>query len=230
MNILAFDTTLQACSAALAVDGRVVARRFEAMERGHAERLPCLVRDVLKEAALPAKALDRLAVTVGPGSFAGVRVGLAFARGMALRTEGPALPIATTSSLEALALGTTSGSLTAGVIDARRGEIFVQAFRGGMALNEPRALSVDDAASTLAGLAGGEAITLIGTGATLVGEVWPKTAPPPVAESEALPDAARFILRAAELNPDPSPQPLYLRAPDAKPQKPSSFAGLGALT
>jgi len=100
VRILAFDTALGACSAAVWADGLVLARAFEPRSRGHAEALLPMIEAVLAEAGLRLDALDRLAVTVGPGSFAGTRVGLAAARGLALATG---LPLVGVTTLEAVA-------------------------------------------------------------------------------------------------------------------------------
>jgi tRNA threonylcarbamoyladenosine biosynthesis protein TsaB len=102
MIILALDCCLDACSAAITTNGRVLARRIEPMTRGQAERLAPLVAETMEEAALSFPALDRIAVTTGPGSFTGLRVGLAFARGLALALGKPCVGL---SSLEVLASG-----------------------------------------------------------------------------------------------------------------------------
>ena len=91
MRILAFDTATSACSAALWEDGRVGARRFETMTRGHAEALVPMIADVMDEAGTNFPRLDLIAVTVGPGAFTGLRIGLAAARGMALAAAVPCL-------------------------------------------------------------------------------------------------------------------------------------------
>jgi tRNA threonylcarbamoyladenosine biosynthesis protein TsaB len=99
--VLAFDTSAGACSAAvLGGDGTVLARRCEALERGHAERLLPMLRDVLAEAGVEIADLALLAVTIGPGTFTGIRIGLAAARGLALASG---LPLVGVTSLEAVA-------------------------------------------------------------------------------------------------------------------------------
>ena len=82
MRILAVDTALGACSCAIVEDSRVLAHRFVVMERGHAEALAPMVEEAMRESGIAFAALDRLAVTTGPGTFTGQRIGLAFMRGM----------------------------------------------------------------------------------------------------------------------------------------------------
>ena len=95
MKILAFDSATSACSAAIWRDGEIPARRFVAMERGQSEALIPMVVEVLKEAGLTYAEIDFIAVTVGPGSFTGVRIGLAAARGMALAGGLPVVGVTT---------------------------------------------------------------------------------------------------------------------------------------
>ncbi len=110
MRILALDTATSACSAALWHDGRVCARRLVRMERGQSEALMPMVLDVLAEAGCGFSQLDLLAVTVGPGAFTGLRIGLAAARGMALASGIPCLGVTT---LEAVAHGVPEGERAA---------------------------------------------------------------------------------------------------------------------
>ena len=102
MRLLALDTATAACSVALWRDGAVLARRFEAMLRGQSEALMPMVGAVLAEAGCGFKDLDAIAVTVGPGAFTGLRIGLAAARGMALAAE---LPLIGVTTLEAVVHG-----------------------------------------------------------------------------------------------------------------------------
>src|SRR5215469_18736749 len=104
MNILAVDTALGACSVAVLADDQVLAHRLEFMERGHAEALAPMVEQAMRDAGVGFPALDRLGVTVGPGTFTGQRVGLAFMRGMRLALGRPLIGI---TSLEAMAFQAT---------------------------------------------------------------------------------------------------------------------------
>ena len=105
MNILGIDTALGACSAALTADARVVAHAFEEMQRGHAEALAPMVDALMRNAGLSYAALNRIAVTTGPGTFTGQRVGLAFARAMALALKIPAVGVTTLDVMAEVAYG-----------------------------------------------------------------------------------------------------------------------------
>ena len=87
MLILAFDTAMAGCSAAVYDAGRdqVLAERFLVMAKGHADTIAPLVRDIMEEAGIAFSELGRIGVTIGPGTFTGVRTGLAMARGLACR-------------------------------------------------------------------------------------------------------------------------------------------------
>ena len=99
MNILAVDTALGACSAALLADGRILAGSHCEMQRGHAEALAPMVRSVMQDAGLDFLALDRIAVTTGPGTFTGQRVGLAFARALGLALRKPVIGVTTLDTM-----------------------------------------------------------------------------------------------------------------------------------
>ncbi len=101
MKVLAFDCSGASCSAAVLIDDRPAAQRFAPMERGHAETLLPMIETVLREAALTPAALDLLAVTVGPGSFTGLRIGLAAARGLALARKLPAIGVTSFDAVNA---------------------------------------------------------------------------------------------------------------------------------
>src|SRR6266705_7028939 len=101
MLVLAIDTALDACAAGvLDTDaGKLIARESQAMKRGHAEALMPLIARVMKESGLPFAALDRIAVTVGPGSFTGLRVGVAAARGIGLAAGKPVVGLTTLAAM-----------------------------------------------------------------------------------------------------------------------------------
>ena len=128
MIVLSLDTALAACSVAVTRDGDVLAALSEPMHRGHQERLAPMVEEAMRAAGLPFTAIDRIGVTVGPGSFTGLRVGLAFAKGLGLALDRPCVGIGT---LEALAASDPGPGLTVAVIDARRGQLYLQAFESG---------------------------------------------------------------------------------------------------
>lgn len=206
--ILALDTCLTACSVAILDGSAVLAARSEAMPRGHQERLAPLTRELMDEAGIGFGDLTRIGVTVGPGSFTGLRVGLAFAKGLSAALSIPAVGVGT---LEALAHG-IDGFVVA-VLDARRDQVYVQLFGDGVSLSAPDAIAADTAAARIAEIYAGGPATLIGSGAPMLAAALPSArvltpeGPDPVA-----------IARLASRGPAPthSPRPLYLRAPDAK--------------
>ncbi|HUK10874.1 MAG TPA: tRNA (adenosine(37)-N6)-threonylcarbamoyltransferase complex dimerization subunit type 1 TsaB [Stellaceae bacterium] len=129
MRILAFDSSGNACSAALWEEGRIAARAFETRTVGQAERLVPMIERVLEASGHGLETLDLLAVTVGPGAFTGVRIGIATAQGLALGTGLPCLGL---SSLEAVAHGVPDrllrGRRLVVALDSRREELFLQSF------------------------------------------------------------------------------------------------------
>ena len=207
MIVLGLDTCLSACSAAVLDGERLLAAEVEPMARGHQERLAPLVQRVMASAGLSFDRLDRVGVTVGPGSFTGLRVGLAFAKGL-----GGALgvPVVGVGALEALAWPQGEGLVFA-AIDAKRGQVYLQAFRDRTPLMAPDALAVETAAARLAEFHDGGPATLIGSGAALLSDALPGAH---VVTAEGCdPEAVARI--AAKRTPTP-PRPLYLRAPDAR--------------
>ncbi|MGH6906523.1 MAG: tRNA (adenosine(37)-N6)-threonylcarbamoyltransferase complex dimerization subunit type 1 TsaB [Aestuariivirga sp.] len=213
MKLLALDTTMAACSVAVHESGGVLAKAFVAMERGHAEAIAPMVRDVMAETQVAFSALDRIAVTVGPGTFTGVRIGLAMARGLGLALDIPVIGIDTLSAIAANAKAADMPLLVAS--DARRGEVYAALFdRAGKMLRQPAVMSLQ---ACLQILPEGP-VRMLGTAADFLTAAGPRI---DLARSVAcdLPDAANFGALALQL-PDTGamPVPLYLRAPDAKPQ------------
>jgi tRNA threonylcarbamoyladenosine biosynthesis protein TsaB len=203
MIVLGLDTCLSACSVAVVDGERILAARSEAMARGHQERLAPLTAEVMAQAGQAFDRIERVGVTVGPGSFTGLRVGLAFAKGLAAALGVPAVGVGV---LEALATSEPHG-LTFAVLDARRGQVYLQAFEDGQALMAPDVLPVEVAAARMAEISAGRPATLIGSGAGLLGD--------PDAASPVGADPA-VVARLAANRPALAPKPLYLRAPDAR--------------
>jgi tRNA threonylcarbamoyladenosine biosynthesis protein TsaB len=179
------------------------------MAKGHAEALAPMVEAVMAEAHLPFSALTRIAVTIGPGTFTGLRIALSFARGLGLALR---IPVIGFSSLEAMALRAAADNPKnlpiLAIIDARREEAYAQSFdAAGKALSGPAILPLSEITLSYG------PVRLIGSGAPLLARKGDEIAP------EAYPDASLLAL-AAETRPDPGhpPHPLYLRASDAKPQ------------
>lgn len=221
MIILAFDTCFSACSVALRLPGHGRANsfsRFSLMEKGHSERLVPMMSEVITEAQITIGDVDAFAVTTGPGSFTGVRTGIASARALALATGKP---VHGTSSLHVMALGmrpTSPEGAIAIAISTRDGLIYFQTFDGATASPkiEPCLISPQAAVEAMGGMA---AYTIGGTGAGLVATFASQQGLLlRLAAGRIDADAARLANIAHDLPVLNPPRPLYLREPDAKPQ------------
>lgn len=219
MRILAIDTALGACSACLMAAGAAGPEAVEsiAMERGHAEALLPLVDRVVATAEGGFSTLDRVAVTIGPGSYTGLRVGISAARAIGLAAGIPVVGVSTLSALLASLVAADTRRLMAAAIDARHGHVYFQAILpGGRSLVAPALVPVRDAVR----LVGAGPVTLTGSGAPLVAaEALNQGIEAFVADAPLAPDIA--LVARLGLVADPAqarPKPLYLRAPDAKPQ------------
>lgn len=202
MTILVIETATAACSVALMRDGVVLAHRHEVVGRGHAERLIPMI------AELPGQGRpDRILVDVGPGSFTGVRVGLAAARGLAI---GWGCPVQGYSSLALLAASAFHADPAleslAVVLEGGHGEVFMQSFASSP-LREEGPLASYIPAAAIEALAGRRAI---GSGVPRL-----RALEPDLDLRDALPDAADALRLPASFAALP-PRPLYGRAPDAK--------------
>src|SRR5688500_10065550 len=126
MLVLAIDTALAACSAAVLDTARgIVASASEPMVRGQAEVLMPMVARVMREAGVDFEALDRVAVTVGPGSFTGLRVGIAAARGIALAAGKPAVGLSTLAAFAAPHIAADHTAPVVAAIDARHAQVYL---------------------------------------------------------------------------------------------------------
>jgi tRNA threonylcarbamoyladenosine biosynthesis protein TsaB len=215
VSVLAFDSAGSGCSAAVLHQGRIQAQRSAAMERGQAEALVPMIETVLGEARLAIGALDLIAVTVGPGSFTGLRIALAAAHGLALAAGLPALGITSFAAVAAqLSPAARAGRTLVVALDSKRAELYLQAFgadalpHGEAALVAPAAIAAwlppgplivaGDGAARLAAALGDRRIAL---------------APGPGVADAA--DVARLAAAAWRPGFRPErPRPLYLRAPD----------------
>ncbi len=211
MIVLALDTALEACSVAVTRAGDPLSVRRESMARGHQERLAPLVAEAMVDAGLGFEALDRIAVTVGPGSFTGLRVGLAFAKAMSLALDIPCLGVGTLEGLAASSPGWAEEPLLLAVLDARREHVYLQAFTYGAPLTEPANLSIAEALALGARLGVQACTPGMGSGAALLG-LNVRAAE----ERTQIDPVALAGLAAARPAPGGRPKPLYLRAPDAQ--------------
>ncbi len=219
MRVLAIDTALEACSAAvLDLDrGGIVASETIPMVRGHAEALMPLIARVMDLAEAEFAGLDRISVTTGPGSFTGLRVGISAARGLALASGKPAIGLSTLSGFAAPHIAEDDTSNVVVAIDARHDHVYLQIFgTNGRTIVAPRIAPVREAVRA----AMTAPARLVGSGANLLAAVWPRNAEQPLLiEQRSAPDIAWIArLGAAAADGYASPKPLYLRAPDAQPQ------------
>src|SRR5215213_6956446 len=141
MLIFAIDTALDACAAAVldTQTGQLIAQESQAMKRGHAEALMPLIARVMKASGIGFPALDRIAVTTGPGSFTGLRVGLSAARGIGLASVKPVVGLTTLTAYAAPVVTRNAAQPVISAIDARHDHVYFQVVSGdGSTLVRPR--------------------------------------------------------------------------------------------
>jgi tRNA threonylcarbamoyladenosine biosynthesis protein TsaB len=218
LRVLAIDTALEACAVAVLDTDRGLTGRSLPMMRGHAEALMPLVAAVMSTAAVEFSDLDRIAVTVGPGSFTGLRVGVAAARGLALAAGKPAVGLTTLAALAAPFFDADDAKALLAVIDARHDQVYMQLFGpGGRTLIAPRLAPLRDAVRA----AMASPTRIVGNAAKLVDAAWPdhERRPAQIAAVRA-PDIAWVArLGAAMTDVSAAVRPLYLREADAQPQQ-----------
>jgi tRNA threonylcarbamoyladenosine biosynthesis protein TsaB len=219
MIVLAMDSSTSACSAALWSEGKVLARRLSPMARGQSEALLPMVAEVMGEAGLSFADLGLLAVTVGPGAFTGLRIGLAAARGLALATGLPLAGVTTTVAVAAgLSPEERQGRRVLVAMESRREEKWLQLFDSALVpLSAIRALAPGQAAELAS-----DSLVVAGDAADLILPYLPGAV---VASSPGYPDAALVAALAAEhwaKGEALPPEPLYLREADVTmPGKPT---------
>lgn len=207
MRLLAVDTALGACSVAVLDGDAVLAHQFAEMTRGHAEALAPMVDETMRRSGIAFGVLDRLAVTTGPGTFTGQRVGLAFMRGLRVGLKKPLIGVTT---LEAMAAA-TKAQRAAAIHDAKRDEAYLSLWEHGAAVLEPMVMTFADAILRIRAFG---PCALCGTGAPKAGEALDAE----FERTEIRQPDALWVARLAVARPvaDMAPGPLYLRAPDAK--------------
>lgn len=218
MHILALDTCFDGCSVCVAErQGDIVSvlgERFERFETGHAERLVPMIRDAMREALLSFDHIHRIAVTVGPGTFTGTRIGIAAARALALATGAETVGVSSLAVMAEVARREVGAVPLTVLVDARRGEVYAQSFGpggGSDAVTPPALLSLVEAGQLGEG---GESL-LVGSGAAAAAAGHKAR----VLLPDLLPDAVALAHIGAQLPASEAPVvPLYLRPPDAKPQ------------
>jgi len=218
LRVLGIDTALGACSACVLDGSTVVAEETLVLDRGHAEALLPLIERVM--AAVPGgfESLDRVAVTVGPGSFTGLRVGISAARAIGLAAGVPVVGVTTLSAFLAPLVAAGGNRLNAAAIDARHGHLYFQCIAAGARTIVPaRHVSVRDAARVI----GSGPMTIAGSGAAILGnELRNLGVDAKIADAEIAPHIAWVARLGMAVDPATAlPKPVYLRAPDAKPQE-----------
>lgn len=224
IKLVAIDTACGACSVALWIDGVVVSSLIREMVRGQAEALMPMVVEVMREAQADFGALDLIAVTIGPGSFTGLRTGLAAAQGLA---QARALPVIGVTTTEAIALAAYRWSDTAPrrpvtvVLNSRRNDLYVQHFSAGLApigdpftaLPEEIARAAPRSGVVFAGDATGQIMDIVQVGADSPGFCcFPVSGPDAIFVAEVA--ANRWSNQPVKATLFPN-KLLYLRAPDA---------------
>lgn len=217
MRVLAIDTALAACAAAvLDTDHGIVASESLPMVRGHAETLIPLIARVMKQSDMTFRDLGRIAVTTGPGSFTGVRVGLAAARGFGVATGVPVVGVSTLAVYAAPYLASNGKFPVVAAIDARHAHVFLQVFGpGGQTLVSPRLARLSEAIRA----ASNAPAYLVGSAARAVADALAKNAAPRAVDPRDAPDIV-WVAQIGAVTPQAqsAPHPQYLRAPDAQPQ------------
>ncbi len=218
MIVLALDTALAACSVCLfdAQRDKVIASESAVLGKGHAEALLPMLERVIAKLDGGWGAIDRIGVSVGPGSYTGLRVGIAAARAAALATGRPAIGVTTLAALAAPLLGVSEDMPIAAAIDARHGNVFFQLFSPeGRPLEEPAALSLAEAAERI----GDRPVHLVGSASqALLSVVMQRGGKARASHAEAAPDIVCVAKLAAAADPNASaPDPVYVKPAQARP-------------
>ncbi|MGJ0425884.1 tRNA (adenosine(37)-N6)-threonylcarbamoyltransferase complex dimerization subunit type 1 TsaB [Methylocystis sp.] len=223
MRILAIDTALPAVSACVLDHDAAapIAAESVEMERGHAEALLPLIRRVMAKVDGGFASLDRIAVTVGPGSFTGIRIGLAAGQAIALACKAEIVGVSTLAALAAPLIIDPFDGVVAAAIDARHDKVYIAAFGpGGRPLLSARRMSAHEALRAL----GTGPLLLTGSGAPLLAkEARARGVPVRIASERLAPDIALVARLGLAAQPDTAPaRPLYLKEPDVTMPGPRS--------
>ncbi len=206
MLTLGLDTATAACTVALVRDGSVLAERTEVHPRGHASRLMPLVTEVVAAAGCTRSALTGVACGVGPGSFTGLRIGLATAKALALALG---LPCAAVGTLPALAY--SHAGLCAPLLDAGRGDVYAALYRDGAEVAAPRLVPLSDWLADLDGLREGAPVTWAGDLSPDRLPPWGHMAAEPLPRGRAVALLGEAMLAAGQGLAPEALNPLYMR-------------------
>ena len=225
MRILAIDTSCCAASAAVVERGQIepLVAETRVMARGQAEALVPMVEDAMARIERGAASLDRIAVTTGPGSFTGIRVGVALARAMGLALGVPVVGVSTLAAFAASLLATLRPGIITAAIDARHGAVYFQLFEpSGRPLGPPRC---DTLRECVRAIGSGPAL-LAGDAATaLAAEAHRAGLPYDISGAREVPDIVAVARMGLALDPTTSPaRPLYVKPPDARPNPSAAIA------
>lgn len=218
MKLLALDTAANLCSVAVsdAESGMMLAQISEDIGKGHAERLMAIIEQVVAEAGIAINEIGKVVTSIGPGSFTGVRVGVATARGLALALRCPAIGISTLEALAYDARKAHPGRPVLSVIDARRDEFYTQFFaEDGAPTSEPMIVPLSGIIEQL--VDHGQNLVLSGSAASLVNAALDR--PLDIASTMATGPIAAFSQLGMLSQDTVLPSPLYLRGLDVKPQQ-----------
>ena len=220
MILLAIDTALEYCAAAVLDSGAMtmIAQETLEMKRGHAEALMPLIARVIKASERSYLDLDRIAVTTGPGSFTGLRVGISAARGIGLAAGKPVVGLTTLSAYSAPLIAEQQDQQPVlAAIDARHDNVYFQVVAGNGTTLMPPAIAPVEETFTASRFG---ALRLVGNAAQMLADRWPKHLPAPTSiDQRPGPDIGWVAWLGAATDPNLAPpKPFYLRPPDAKPK------------
>jgi len=218
MRVLAIDTSCAAASVAVVESGRIepLVAETRAMARGQAEAIAPMVEEAMRKVEGGLPSIDRIAVTIGPGSFTGIRVGLALARAMGLALGKPVVGVSTLAAFAAPLLSEPKTGVIAAAIDARHGSIYFQLFEpSGRPLGPPRC---DTLRECVRGIGAGPALIAGDAAALLATEAHRSGLPYDLGGAAQAPDIVAVARIGLALDPAASrARPLYVKAPDARP-------------
>ncbi|MHC1546950.1 tRNA (adenosine(37)-N6)-threonylcarbamoyltransferase complex dimerization subunit type 1 TsaB [Phyllobacterium sp. K27] len=218
MKLLALDTAANLCSVAIldAVSGTMLAQISEDIGKGHAERLMAIIEQAVADAGITINEIGKVVTSIGPGSFTGVRVGVATARGLALALHCPAIGISTLAALAYDARKALPDRPILVVIDARRDEFYAQFFaEDGIAASDPMIVPLPAIIERIANQ--GQNLVIAGSASSLVNATLDR--PLDVASTMATGTIDAFAQLGMQSQDTALPSPLYLRGLDVKPQQ-----------
>ena len=225
MRILAIDTSCGAASVAVVESGQVepLSVISRVMARGHAEALAPMVEEAARSVEGGLASLDRIAVTTGPGSFTGIRVGLALARAMGMALGVPVVGVSTLAAFAAPLLSNPREGIIAAAIDARHGSAYFQLFElSGRPLAPARC---DTLRECVRGIGAGPALLSGDAAQLLAAEAHRAGLPYDLSAATDAPDIVAVARLGLALDPLVNPaRPLYVKPPDARPNMAAPIA------